>query len=1337
MSSGNTLLFSAAEHIVTQLKATVVESHAADICGLDDLAAEYEADSDYAAPELMPLCRNTDGKRAPPPGHDALSSPTAHSATSCSTLLEDAFHEDDDDAHLDAKAHLEEGIGDTEADAEIDDAWAAYDRESSLRDGDLAMLPPGQLAKSQKTWKEPSPFASIALHSLAAKRTAATRPVGAYADTTTSTVGLRRNVSIFDDGVPVLSCLSPSWGKCTTCTVTPALRRSAVTSYMTMATTPKAAAILKSSSKTPPTANAASSNNTPSTEPPESAPAEVQLPVHLTDGTCVTVTARVDDCAGAVVAAVASRVGVPSEHHSSLSLYVATDLEPRPEHRITPTTRVSALEWIPVKTKGKLVLAVRMFTAHLLRVARRGCRHRASQADVAIAHLVYAQAVANVMSGALPLPALLPPRLKPDSCRRKGDDSDDDISAEIDMDPLAEFLRKRRGDSVSSAPSNMSRDDQHDAEYAASWQSDDEDPDLLSAEEASAVRLGALRLWSRAGELIEESKEQHMGVLSAAVRLVTDYGVARFLPPIEEDDNAARGADFWKARLLTELDYLLKQQVRMGKKLRKSDSSSFSEKDNSITIEVFEIDKRNKDALHTITVKRIPEPTATSTQHRRSANQGVAYALLGTACFLRLASLSPLFGASIFPCWARRRAIGEASDDDDAAAELTRRAGGANLRLLAISRDGVVFRNDKLRLVETISITSLRRWICNGAEHSVRFESERDLITATNASRPRNAKASYRLASKSRARLRKCLRRAAESAPAESLLLCHPKPQQSHAEAALAEKKKRSLSVPPPRPLSEEGHQSTDVDDDSVGVKPGIVDWARSLFTQQDSESSMSIGERVHAVLDGDDDGSHDDWSDVDDDDDVGATSGGGLIYELRLVVPLAKSTDQATEIVTLLDDYSQYYQLQNKPKCKYESAFAPQPSPSKNRPADLQSSRPCTSRSQADMADEEAKELFGGRSTVYKALVSAVIRPPRFVYDTRLLGPSSFDFAGSRIFRQDLVLRNKDGLRLHCSHWKPVAAACANGNHLESMLQYKSPRHSPYRPARSHTFPSTPGVDEGAQSTTPVVIFMHANSASRVQACTYLSVVLSLGYSLFAFDCAGSGLSEGEHVTLGWCEACDLLVVCTYLKNQGHSQIAVWGHSMGAAAAIYYQSFGRGKNWPKLDACVLDSPYSDFSVLADHLVKGNAVITHAFAQYLASFSIAQTAIKLLLDSIDASVQKIVNVSPISDLSPIARAPHCTAPALFLQARHDKIIAMSHVEDLANQYAGPRKLAIIDGTHSSPRNGAARKFVALYLKKHLKVSAEHRYPSSTRTRDGYLEALPWQRHRASLPFIPV
>ena len=42
----------------------------------------------------------------------------------------------------------------------------------------------------------------------------------------------------------------------------------------------------------------------------------------------------------------------------------------------------------------------------------------------------------------------------------------------------------------------------------------------------------------------------------------------------------------------------------------------------------------------------------------------------------------------------------------------------------------------------------------------------------------------------------------------------------------------------------------------------------------------------------------------------------------------------------------------------------------------------------------------------------------------------------------------------------------------------------------------------------------MHANSAARIQALHYLGAVLATGATLFAFDCAGSGISDGEDAT-------------------------------------------------------------------------------------------------------------------------------------------------------------------------------------------------------------------------------
>ncbi|KAJ8599802.1 hypothetical protein CTAYLR_003990 [Chrysophaeum taylorii] len=1142
---------SSGSRLLARFKSTLIRARCQTSGGVDDdddddddFVAEYEADAEETEPELLPLCRNSESR------------PLSPIARSTFSTLDD---EDDDDDSGDGVV------------GEEDDVWAAYSADSDHRESELAMLPPAAPPVRRGFFA----FAAVARS-----------PPRRGTDKT------RRNVRIFDDGIPLKSFLAPPVAA--TCNVTPTMR---------------------------------------TTDSNEEAPS-VLVPVYLVDGTRVRVGARTDDRAEHVQQAVVLRLGVSSEHASSLSLYaLADDL---PEQRIDPATPASALDFVAKQQQRKIVLAVRLFTPPLLRTARRGFHQKATTAEAAVAHLLYAQAVAGVMTGALPLPSL-EKRRRRRRCRKEGEE-----------DPYSEFLCERSA--LLSSPSSLTRGNSFSSPKTTSSSASsslldcDEDPDLLSTEEACAVRFGALRLWSRAGDLIEEEATQHLGIITAAVRLARDYGVLAFVPPagivVEE-----RGETFWKARLLNELDFLLKVQVKANKRLSSSSSSSSSSvpppaSEEGITIEVFENERLA--ALHTITVKKTPE----SPRARRSG-PGAAFALLGAACYLRLAALSPLYGATVFACWARRR---RSSDDEAAEPPATTR------QFAAISVTGVVVYNDRLEVLETVALAHVRRWVCDPTANLVRFESEKeDRLPQQQQQDP-----SDRTVRRARAMLRRRLR----------VLSSTPK----------------------------EHHQAADVDDDddedAINASPPkrvLFDAFRSLFfffepttspttTTTTAKSSASVGERIHAALEEEDDDALD--CGEEEEEEERKTS---MVYEIHLVA--AQATNQlSSELVTLLDDYFYFDLIDAKPKCKYDSAFS-----------------------------TSTEKVLGGRPTVYKALVSAVVRPPRFTYDTRILGPSSFDFAGCRFFRHDLVLRNKDGHRLHCSHWKPVGCA----NHLESLLQYKSPRNKKQPPPK-----------------TPAVIFMHANSASRVQACTYLSVVLSLGYSLFAFDCAGSGVSDGRHVTLGWREAYDLLVVVAYLRERDDvGPIAVWGHSMGAAAAIYYQSFARGKPyWPKLDCCVLDSPYSDFAVLADHLVRSNPMLGAPLAYYLARTSVARTALGLVLDAIDLSVQHIAQVSPLTDLNPIQRAHHCSAPALFLQARNDKIIATNHVEDLANKYAGPRKLAIIDGTHSSPRNGAARKFVALYLKKHLKVPAEHRYPNfAMSARDAYLEALPWQRLRPPPP----
>lgn len=126
-----------------------------------------------------------------------------------------------------------------------------------------------------------------------------------------------------------------------------------------------------------------------------------------------------------------------------------------------------------------------------------------------------------------------------------------------------------------------------------------------------------------------------------------------------------------------------------------------------------------------------------------------------------------------------------------------------------------------------------------------------------------------------------------------------------------------------------------------------------------------------------------------------------------------------------------------------------------------------------------------------YQQLLHAIIRPPRSNYLLTQLGPENFNFCGKKFHRNDFVLRNPRGLQIVCSLWEP-------------------------------------SEEDRVNPVLPCVIYMHGNSSSRLEALPQLSLVLSLGATLLAFDFSGSGLSEGEYVSLGTFEKDDLQVIIT-----------------------------------------------------------------------------------------------------------------------------------------------------------------------------------------------------------------
>ena len=299
------------------------------------------------------------------------------------------------------------------------------------------------------------------------------------------------------------------------------------------------------------------------------------------------------------------------------------------------------------------------------------------------------------------------------------------------------------------------------------------------------------------------------------------------------------------------------------------------------------------------------------------------------------------------------------------------------------------------------------------------------------------------------------------------------------------------------------------------------------------------------------------------------------------------------------------------------------------------------------NIGDSEGEEEFEKMSYLqmarygYNELVRAIIRPPRAEYKNQMLGPSSFQIKGENFKRNDLELRNGRGQKLVCSHWVP---------------------------------------DQTPQQQRPCIIYLHGNSSCRLEALDCLPVVLSQGLTLFAFDFAGSGKSDGEYISLGWYEREDVTAVVAHLRNMDSvSTIGIWGRSMGAATALMF-----GNRDPSIACLILDSPFTSLPTLARELVDS------------AQINIPKFAISLALRFIRSSVKSRAKFD-INKLEPIKYCENCFIPALFGAAEDDDFIKKHHAQELHDKYAGDKNLILFSGDHNSRREQFFFTSVSIFL----------------------------------------
>ncbi|BFG15270.1 hypothetical protein CerSpe_015440 [Prunus speciosa] len=263
--------------------------------------------------------------------------------------------------------------------------------------------------------------------------------------------------------------------------------------------------------------------------------------------------------------------------------------------------------------------------------------------------------------------------------------------------------------------------------------------------------------------------------------------------------------------------------------------------------------------------------------------------------------------------------------------------------------------------------------------------------------------------------------------------------------------------------------------------------------------------------------------------------------------------------------------------------------------------------------------------------LVNFIIRPPRAEYDQKNdLLDEEFILKGKWYQRKDVEVKNSRGDVLKCSHYMPIV----------------SPEEKPL----------------------PCVIYCHGNSGCRADASEAAIILLPSNITVFTLDFSGSGLSGGEHVTLGWNEKDDLRTVVDYLRADGNvSLIGLWGRSMGAVTSLLY-----GAEDPSIAGMVLDSPFSDLVDLMMELVDTYKIRLPKFT------------VKFAIQYMRRAIQKKAKFD-ITNLNTIKVAKSCFVPALFGHAIDDDFIQPHHSDRIFEAYMGDKNIIKFEGDHNSPR----------------------------------------------------
>ena len=198
--------------------------------------------------------------------------------------------------------------------------------------------------------------------------------------------------------------------------------------------------------------------------------------------------------------------------------------------------------------------------------------------------------------------------------------------------------------------------------------------------------------------------------------------------------------------------------------------------------------------------------------------------------------------------------------------------------------------------------------------------------------------------------------------------------------------------------------------------------------------------------------------------------------------------------------------------------------------------------------------------------------------------------------------------------------------------------------------------VSSDIMSGGPCVIYLHGNASSQIEGLFLIPNLCQYGITVYLFDNAGCGQSEGDYISLGLFESEDVRFILYNLEaNFNLRPFILWGRSMGAASAIM-------THYPSVSGIIVDST---FSTLYDLILS----ITKAmkFPSLIGKISV----FFLNMSVKDCAGFDIKDVSPLK----YAKMP-CNPPMIMGHAIDDDFIPFSQAKEIFENYSNLDKIFV-------------------------------------------------------------